>query len=163
MSDFLILLLSGDLEMDAAGGSRSRKPRAVRRLSWHTSDLQMAAFDWNAAAIHPKQNYYRRYRVTSWPASMMAWAWHGIARRPAKAKHAMTHQIRGGPQDLSRTPAPLLIGRSAPGTDASPRWVSRKLEQPRAIGRLHLPRGAGSTGAHREIYCDSNLGNLDEQ
>lgn len=48
----------------------------------------------------------------------MGMAWHGMARRPAKAKHAMTHQIRGGPQDLSRTPAPLLIGHSAPGTDA---------------------------------------------
>lgn len=78
MSDFLILLFSGDLGMDAAGGSRCCKPRAVRRLAWQASDLQVAAFDWNAAAVHPKQNYYRRYRVTSWPASMMVWhgAWH---------------------------------------------------------------------------------------
>lgn len=97
--------------------------------------LRMAEFDWNAAVIHPKQNYYRRYRVTSWPASMMAWGGghgHGIVRRPAKAKHAITHQIRGGAQDLSRAPAPLLIGHSVPGTDASPRWVSRKLEHARA-------------------------------
>ncbi|KAG8159968.1 hypothetical protein KVR01_010605 [Diaporthe batatas] len=96
----------------------------------------MAEFDWNAAVIHPKQNYYRRYRVTSWPASMMAWGHgHGIVRRPAKVKHATTHQIRGGAQDLSRAPAPQLIGHGAPGTDTSPRWMSRKLEHARATAQ----------------------------
>jgi hypothetical protein len=48
----------------------------------------MADFDWNAAVIHPKQNYYRRYRVTSWPASMMAWGM-GIASRAAQLKQSM--------------------------------------------------------------------------
>ncbi|POS78731.1 hypothetical protein DHEL01_v202874 [Diaporthe helianthi] len=99
----------------------------------------MAELDWNAAVIHPKQNYYRRYRVTSWPASMMAWEGGGEAMGGLKAKHAMTHQIRGGAQDLSRAPAPLLIGHSVPGTDASPRLGVTEAWAWPGNEPLHLP------------------------